>query len=82
MMFNLQKFLLIVLFQILIVHSLNMSLKPFEREKTKIEEKINSMRLGNYLRKLMLKVSNLGYSYINLFFSNRIINCLQMITFS
>ena len=57
MMFNLQQFLLIVLLQILIVHSLEMSLKPFEREKAKIEEKINSMRLGNYLRKLMLKVS-------------------------
>jgi hypothetical protein len=51
-----QKTLLIVLFQILIIHSLEMNLRPFEQERSKIEEKMNSMRLGNYLRKLMLKV--------------------------
>ena len=56
MMFNIQRALLIVLFQILIVHSLELNLRPFEKERNKIEEKMNSMRLGNYLRKLMLKV--------------------------
>lgn len=35
---------------------LNTKLRSFESEKVKIEEKINSMRLGNYLRKLMMKV--------------------------
>jgi len=33
--------------------------KGFEGEKTKVERKMNSMRLGNYLRKLMLKNNNL-----------------------
>jgi hypothetical protein len=57
-MFLLQKTMLIVLFQILIIHSLEMNLRPFEQERSKIEEKMNSMRLGNYLRKLMLKVKS------------------------
>lgn len=55
-MFNIQRALLIVLFQVLIIHSLELNLRPFEKERSKIEEKMNSMRLGNYLRKLMLKV--------------------------
>jgi hypothetical protein len=36
-----------------------LSIFPFENEKSKIEAKINSMRLGNYLRKLMLRNNDL-----------------------
>ena len=35
------------------------TLKGFEKEKIKIEKKMNSMRLGNYLRRLMMKNNNL-----------------------
>jgi hypothetical protein len=35
------------------------TLKGFEKEKIKVEKKMNSMRLGNYLRRLMLKNNNL-----------------------
>jgi predicted component of type VI protein secretion system len=57
-MFNLQRILLITLLQFLLLNcfKLEFKLKPFEKEKTKIENEMNSMRLGNYLRKLMLKV--------------------------
>lgn len=59
MMFNFQKLLLILLIKVLLLHSLscvNLQIDRFEKEKLKIESKINSMRLGNYLRKLLLKV--------------------------
>ncbi len=58
MMFNLQRVLLIALFQILLINCLTVeiNLKPFDKEKIKVEQKMNSMRLGNYLRKLMMRV--------------------------
>ena len=35
-----QKALLIVLFQFLLIHSLEVKLRPFERERAKLEEKM------------------------------------------
>ena len=62
MMFELKTqrvFLLLIV--ILMANSLKIKegLRGFENEKTKIEQKMNSMRLGNYLRRLMLKNNNL-----------------------
>lgn len=58
MMLNLQKVLLVVLLQTLIINCLTVenNLKPFDKEKIAIEQNINSMRLGNYLRRLMMRV--------------------------
>lgn len=38
---------------------IKVALKGFDKEKLKVEKKMNSMRLGNYLRRLMLKNNNL-----------------------
>ena len=62
MMFGYKKQkLLFVFLLILIADSLTIkgSLKGFEKEKIKLEKKMNTMRLGNYLRRLMLKNNNL-----------------------
>jgi len=48
-----------LLIQLLVIHCLEKRTIPFEKEKSKIEERMNSMRLGNYLRRLMLKNNDL-----------------------
>jgi hypothetical protein len=59
---------LVVLIQFLLLNTLAISISVevkfdnFEKEKGKVEEKINSMRLGNYLRKLMMRVSFIVYN--------------------
>ena len=55
MKFNLQRILLVLLFNFLFVSSMT-STDDFLEEKKKIRNKIASMQLGNYIRKLMLKV--------------------------
>ena len=45
-----------LLLHLILIQSTLKRIVPFEKEKSKIEERMNSMRLGNYLRKLMLKV--------------------------
>lgn len=58
MMFNLQKLLLTSLFMILMISSLKLEYrnKVFEREKSRIESNMNVMRLGNYIRRMIMKV--------------------------
>ena len=53
----------VLLVMILIIFASSLKVKVgmrgFLKEKNKIEKKMNSMRLGNYLRRLMLKNNNL-----------------------
>lgn len=56
MKFNFQRFLLIILIKILFISCMKSSEDDFLEEKKKIRNKIASMQLGNYIRKLMLKV--------------------------
>lgn len=56
MMFYIQKFLLVLLIKVLIVSCETAKSDQFLTEKAKIQNKIASMQLGNYIRKLMLKV--------------------------
>jgi hypothetical protein len=68
---NLQRILLVLLL-VLLSNSLKIKegMKGFEKEKNKIEKKMNAMRLGNYLRRLMLKNNHLiGHNMI--FLENR-----------
>ena len=52
---------LLVLILIIFANSLKVKegMRGFYKEKIKIEKKMNSMRLGNYLRRLMLKNNDL-----------------------
>jgi hypothetical protein len=56
MKFKLQGFLIVLLLKILIISSMTTGSVDFIEEKKKIRNKIASMQLGNYIRKLMLKV--------------------------
>ena len=62
MMFERNPHRILLLFLLVLLVSplkIKESLRGFEKEKIKIEKKLNSMRLGNYLRRLMLKNNNL-----------------------
>merc|ERR1711957_993235 len=54
-----QRFLLILLFKFLLVSCMKSESDDFLEEKKKIRNKIASMQLGNYIRKLMLKNNEL-----------------------
>ena len=56
MKFNFQKYLLVLLIKFLLVSCMTANSDQFLEEKKKIKNKIASMQLGNYIRKLMLKV--------------------------
>lgn len=56
MMFYLQKFLLVLLVKFLFLSCETLKSDRFLEEKSKIQNQIAGMQLGNYIRKLMLKV--------------------------
>lgn len=75
MMCCLQKFLLALLCYVLIISytssmKLEKNLRTFKKEKMLLENKMNSMRLGNYLRKLMMKVNFLYSLILIIYFFN------------
>jgi hypothetical protein len=66
--FTLQRFLIVLLFKFLFISCLTSSnYDDFLEEKKKIRNKIASMQLGNYIRKLMLKVKII-FIYLKYFF--------------
>lgn len=56
MKYNLHSFLIILLLNYLLISFVICNTDDFLEEKKKIKNKIASMQLGNYIRKLMLKV--------------------------